>query len=170
MPTKCNKASFISRVLRISTELHGGLPPDLVFVVGDDASDERMFGAALGFVASVAPRPILGQDGAYVNSLSSSGLDPGSSPVKEWVTEKVSVVKEPLSPLSPMSKLLTAVSEVGDSGAAVQEEACVQGGSPTALPAKIFNCTVGKKATLAGFYVDDVPSVEKLLGDLVSEL
>jgi hypothetical protein len=42
----------MKHILQITTEANNGLIPDFIFVIGDGASDERMFSSVLSFVSS----------------------------------------------------------------------------------------------------------------------
>jgi len=158
-PRRCNKGSFMSRVLRMATKEHGGMPPDFVFVIGDDASDERMFKSALGFIAGQAPK--LQPSGSFM------------SRAKEWMDsgEEGATGQMPLtgSPETDAENPLTAafMASLDAPPPPLSPLACTE---PGMMDTKVFTCTVGKKASVASFYVEDVRSVENTLGVLTENL
>jgi len=52
IPIYLHQGAFMKHVLQITTEANNGLIPDFIFVIGDGASDERMFSSVLSFVSS----------------------------------------------------------------------------------------------------------------------
>ena len=143
-PKYLHKGSFVKRILHIATEAHERAPPDFIFVIGDDFSDEKMFSSALSFVAaqSKPPHPRTERTCSMENGHESDEENPLSAAASLSLDE----IKAPLSPLP-----FNAASP------------------PSAAPkaeTRVFACTVGKKASLAGCFVEDVREVESLLSKL----
>jgi len=103
VPRQLHKGVVVKRVLQKRAQRTGSTP-DFVFVIGDDASDEKMFSSVMSYAADVAGDP---------------------NPNKP--------------PPPPMD------------GAADGDEEVEQ---------RLFMCTVGRKPSLAGHYLDSVSEVK----------
>mmetsp|Transcript_27073 Transcript_27073/g.72919 ORF Transcript_27073/g.72919 Transcript_27073/m.72919 type:complete len:1138 (+) Transcript_27073:380-3793(+) len=116
VPRQLHKGVVVKRVLQKRAQ-RTGTTPDFVFVIGDDASDEKMFSSVMSYAADVAG-------------------DPNTPPPPPLDGTKVSVDEE---------------------GAAEEEEQ------------RLFMCTVGRKPSLAGHYLDNVSEVHDLLVALTTD-
>ena len=112
MPRQLHKGVVVKRVLQ-KRALRTGSTPDFVFVIGDDASDEKMFSSVMSYAADVA-------------------IDPNTPPPP------------------PADGAAAAIS--------VEEE-----------EQRLFMCTVGRKPSLAGHYLDNVSEVHDLLVALTTD-
>jgi len=190
VPKYMHKGTFVKRVLQLSAEANNGLPPDLVFVIGDSVSDEKMFSSVLSFVAGTAATPSasetfqtmarqrLGQDtfgnaarGEEVEMPEAAGGGGGSSMEVDGVGEeqRSSLDEDPLSAAvaAALEEVRSPLMPFGNDGA--------QGGVGTGeragyVETRVFTCTVGKKPSSAGCYVGDVKGVEDFLSEITKTL
>jgi len=159
VPKFLHKGTFVKRALSIASEMHHATP-DFIFVIGDDVSDEKMFSTALSFVASqsMAPPPsdlffkaarsILDVDGMSNSGGSMSEDDDDENPFGK-AAEKMLLKEEEHSFRKKHSKLFLDCPDVDT---------------------RVITCTVGKKSSIAGSYVESVKEVETLLLELTRDL
>jgi trehalose 6-phosphate synthase/phosphatase len=190
VPKYMHKGTFVKRVLQISTDANTGLPPDFIFVVGDDTSDEKMFSSVLSYVSAQAATPSASTDFQIaarqrISSGTENDVDGGGavsaaeggvleSPSKDLgvgggfglddedgddpLSAAVAVaLEEVASPLMPFGKTSGGGVRFGE-GAAGRVET------------RVFTCTVGKKPSEAGCYVEDVKGVGDLLEEITKDL
>jgi len=223
IPKYLHQGAFMKHVMQITSETNGGLIPDFMLVVGDGASDERMFSSVLNFVSAQfkPPPPSRLYTSAALASLPNDdddddndydigdhgggGGDGGiggqvqdavsDSPVKD--NERISDVSDDYeNPLSIAAELMlddttitclhSATEDIINQAAnqqKQQEQAANNTSSPTnnnhvaleniirresflggdEVDTRMFTCTVGKKASCAGAYLESVRDVQKLL-------
>jgi trehalose 6-phosphate synthase/phosphatase len=136
VPKPMHKGKFVKEILEQSEDASDGLPPDFIFIIGDDVSDEKMFSSVLSYVAGTSETV---PSGGEPNALSM-----GAEAMLCMGEEQYMATKSPSRPTrSPRSAFL-------DSG-------------------RVFTCTVGKKPSIAGCYVEKVAEVHSLLTALTKQ-
>lgn len=123
-----HKGTFVKQILHQEEEANGGLPPDFIFVIGDDVSDERMFSSVLSYVAGTSET--VPSDRASAMSIE-----------------------------TPNAVVDSSSSHAAVSWPSSQRSAFLDDG-------RVFTCTVGKKPSVAGCFVETVGEVHNLIQTL----
>jgi trehalose-phosphatase len=153
VPKQMHKGRVVKQILEQQQDESEGLPPDFILVIGDDVSDEKMFSSVLSYVAGTAVM------------LSSSRESGDENPLSRGAEAMLSMGEEQY-----MSSPRRQPVAEGADGVATRS-ARSQGATTSAFldSGRVFTCTVGKKPSIAGCFVETVTEVHHLLATLTRE-